>query len=337
MKANAAQIGAAIDRPSGDIRLFLLYGPDEAGAMDYAARLQRAIGKEAERIDLDGAALKAQPGRLADEAASLSLFGGKRFVRVAPMGEESVEAVALLLDAATAGNPVIAIAPGVKASGKLVKLALASPGAMAMACYVPEGPNAARLAAQIARDHGLRLSGDAPLRMFQAAGGDRAVLTREIEKLALYLDAAPDRPREADDAAIAAIGANIDEVEMGEAIAAVIDGQPVALGAELAALDSAGMSVPVLRQLGKRLIALAEMRGEVDGGASPEAVVERHRVFWKEKPATMRALHRWSARDIATALDRVRRAERTLLGGGGATSIAALHEMLNIAGIAARR
>jgi DNA polymerase-3 subunit delta len=341
MKATVAQIGAAIDRAGsergGDIRLFLLHGPDEAGAMDYAERLHRALG-QAERVDLDGPTLKAQPGRLADEAASLSLFGDKRYIRVTGMGEESAEAVQLLLDAATAGNPVVAIAPTVRATGKLVKAAIAAPGALALACYPPEGANAARLAAGIAREHGLRLIGETATAMFDAAGGDRAVLTREIEKLALYLDAAPDRPKEADAIALAEIGANFDEAEMAAAVEAVIDGRPADLGPEMAALTTASMEIPLLRALARRLFALAEMRGEVDGGASAESVVERHRVFWKEKASTAKALRRWDATQITAALARVRRAERSVMAGGGTIgATGAAYETLAIARAAARR
>lgn len=339
MKANAAQLGAAIDRAvngTGDTRLFLLHGPDEAGAMDYAARLHRAMG-QAERVDLDGPSLKAQPGRLADEAASLSLFGDKRYIRLIGIGDEAAEAVTLLLDAPTAGNPVIAIAPGARATGRLVKAAISSPSAMVLACYPPEGKAAAQMAAGIAREHGVRLVGDTSTAMFEAAGGDRAVLTREIEKLALYLDAAPDRPREAGAEVLAAIGANFDEAEMSDAIDAVIDGRPGALGPEFAALAGASMEIPLLRQLARRLTSLAEMRAEIDRGDSAENVVEKHRVFFKEKASTVRALRRWDASQIAAALSRVRRAERGVMAGGGTVgAIGAGHDMLAIARAAAR-
>jgi len=340
MKANAAQLGAAIDRAQsggGAIRLFLLHGPDESGAIDYAARLGRAMGGGAERVDLDGPTLKAQPGRLADEAASLSLFGGNRYVRVTGMGEESVEALELLLGAATAGNPVVALAPSVKATGKLVKAAIASPGAMVLACYPLDAENGAKLAAGIAREHGVRLTGGTASAMFDAAGGDRAVLTREIEKLALYLDAAPERPRDADEDVLAVIGANFAEAEMAAAIEAVIDGRPADFGPEMARIDGASLAIPMLRGLSRRLIALAEMRGEVDGGASADNVVEKYRVFWKEKAGTIRALRRWSAPQIAAAITRVRRAERGLMAGGGTASVALAYDALGVSRAAARR
>jgi len=341
VKATAGQIGTAIDeagsRGSTGPRFFLLHGPDEAGAMEFAARLARAMGSGAERVDLDGPALRSQPGRLADEAAAISLFGDARFIRVTAMGEESVEATELLLNAASVGNPVIGIAPSAKATGKLVKLAVSSPDAMALACYPPDGQNAVRMTVGIAREHGVRLTNSAAAAMFDAAGMDRAVLTREIEKLALYLDAAADRPREAGEDVLADIGANIAEAEMGSAIAAVIAGDTAALGGELDALDTAGMTIPMLRSLARRLTALADMRGDVERGDAPENIVEKHRVFWKERAQTVTALRHWSPAKIAAALARTRRAERALLSGGNPAGVAALHDVLGIARAVDRR
>ncbi|MGN6277572.1 MAG: DNA polymerase III subunit delta [Sphingomonas sp.] len=337
MKANANQIRAALDSANPDIRLYLLHGPDEAGAADLALRLARAMGPEAERVDLDGSALRSDPARLADEAASLSLFGGKRFIRVGAVGEESLPALTTLLEAETAGNPVVAIAPTVKSTAKIVKLAQGSARAMALACYVPDGADAERIAVQIAREHGLRPVGGAARRLAEASGGDRAIMAREVEKLALYLDAAPDRPAELDDGAIDAVGADLGEAEMNEAIEAAIDGRVAHLGPELARLEQAGTSaIPVLRGLVRRLMALAEMRADVDAGASVGEVIERHRVFFKEKAATTRALRVWTAAALDNAIDRARKAERNMMSADSAGQILADDAFVTIARIAAR-
>lgn len=337
MKASAAQIRAALDTPGPNIRLYLLHGPDESGAEELAARLARAMGPDAERIDVDPRTLRESPGRLADEAASLSLFGGARLIRVRGIDEHAAEAVALLLGAGTAGNPVVAIGPGLKASGKLVKLAIAAPGAMAHACYQPEGLEVSKLATMIAREHGLRLAGDVPQRLAAGCGGDRAVLTREIEKLALYLDAAPERPRDADGRALDAIGADLGEAEMSGAIEAVLDGRVADIGAALARLaESGGGGIPLLRQLARRLLTLAELRSETDAGAGIDEVLEKHRIFFKEKPATGRALRRWNAAQLARAIDRVREAERGLMRSGSVGEVLADAECVAVARAAAR-
>jgi len=336
VKANVNQIRAAIDAPGSDIRLFLLHGPDEAGALDLALRLARRMGPEAERVDLEPATLKSNPGRLTDEAASLSLFGGARHIRISGAGEESLEALTLLLSMERTGNPVVALAPSLKGTAKVVKLAQMSPRAMAFACYIPEGAEADKLVSTIAREHDMRTTGDTATRIAAATGGDRAVMTRELEKLALYLDAGPDRPREIDDAALDAIGADVGDAEMSRAIDAAIDGRADTLGMELARLSEAGVSpIPVLRQLARRLMTLAELRAQVDAGAGVAQVTEN--VFFREKAITARALRHWPSERLAGAIDRVRQAERGMMGSASAGTVLAEQAIVAVARIAARQ
>ena len=143
----------------------------------------------------------------------MSLFATARHVRVASAGEESLEAFTTLLNADRAGNPVVAIAPSVKTSAKIVKLALESPRAMAFACYAPTAADAERLASTMAGEQGLRPAPGVARRLVETTGGDRAVIAREIDKLALYLDASAERPHDLDHAALDAIGADLGEAE----------------------------------------------------------------------------------------------------------------------------
>ncbi|MEH3159858.1 MAG: DNA polymerase III subunit delta [Sphingomonas taxi] len=338
MKANARDIRSALERPSPDIRLYLLHGPDASATQELAAVLAKAMGADAERIDLDGATLRGDPARLSDEAASLSLFGGARYIRVSPAGEECLEAFTALLEADHAGNPVVALAPTVKSTAKIVKLATESRRAMAFAAYEPTAADLERLAATLARDQGLRPGGTTAARLATSCAGDRAVLAREIEKLALFLDAAPDRPRELDDAALDAIGADLGEAEMGEVVTAVVAGHTAALGAELARLSEAGTSpIPWLRLLARRLMTLADMKAEIDAGATQDSVFKRHRIFFREEAATAQALRRWNAAMLAAALSRVRQAERAVMASGNAGSVLADHALTELTRAVERR
>ena len=332
MIVKAPQLRAAIDSANPAIRLYLLHGPDESEAGEWAARLARAMGPDAERVDLDGAVLKGDPGRLAAEAASMSLFGTTRHIRVTQVGEESLEALTLLLNADRAGNPVVALGTGLKTSGKVVKLANTSAAVHSFACYPMNSSDADRLASAIASEHGMRTVGQSARRLVLASGGDRAILTREIEKIALYLDTAPERPGTLDDAAIDAIGADLGEAEISRAVEAVIGGEPRQLGNELARLWEAGVSpIPVLRALVRRLMVIAELQAEVMAGAQIEDTIERHRIFFREKPATARALRVWSPPRLSRAIDRVREAERAIMGSNNAGKVIAESVCLIIA------
>ncbi len=338
MKVGADQIRRALGKPAPDIRLYLLHGPDEAGADDLARLLATSLGAGAERVDMDGAMLKSDPARLVDEAAAASLFGDIRHIRVTGAGEESLIAFQALLEAPRAGNPVVAIAPTVRTTAKIVKLAIESRQAMAFGCYVPEGDRAVQMVVAVARDHGLRVAPPLAARIADAANSDRAIIAREIEKLALYLDADADRPAELDEAALEAVGADLDEGDASAAVAALIAGRPELLGDELRRLGHAGTSpIPWLRQIARRLIQLAEMRSAVDRGEAADTVMKRNRVFRGEEAATRQALQRWSPAMLARALKRVREAERALMAPAAPGAVTAEAAMLEIARGLARR
>ena len=340
MKANANEIARALDAANGPVRFFLLYGPDEAGSAALARRLERAMGQEAERIDLDGSTLKADPARLVDEAASISLFGGRRWIRIQPAGDEIASAVASLLDADVAGNPVVALAGALKPSSPLVKLALDHKLALAHPSYVPDARDAAQIAETLAREAGLRLPRDLGRTLAISCSNDRSIMAQEIEKLALYLDAAPDRPAEATAEALEAIGASNPDGELSKLVDAIMGGQPGRVGAEIARLGQSGIAgIPVLRALFRRLILLAALRRDIDGGQSPAAAVEARgkAIFFKEKPAITDQASRWPSDRLAALADKLLAAERALKSSGTAGDILAEAEMLTISRFAARR
>jgi DNA polymerase III subunit delta len=337
VKVNERQITKALDSPDGTVRLYLLYGPDESGSRALAARLERAMGPDAERIDLDGPTLKEDPARLADESASFSLFGGKRHIRVTG-GDDCANAVVALLEAETAGNPVVFIAGMLKPASALLKVALNHRGVMACINYKPEGGDALSLAVGIGRTCGLRLAPGVAARLAANCMGDRGVLEREIEKIALYLDAAPDRPREASEEAIAAIGADLGEADTGRLVNAVLGGDLEVLTEELTELEANNGWVPAIRALQRRLILLARLRSEVDGGKLASGVVASlgKALFWKEHPAVIAQLGRWSSPKIATASARLFASESAMMATGTAGHVIAAEELIAIARVGQR-
>jgi DNA polymerase-3 subunit delta len=83
-------------------------------------------------------------------------------------------------------------------------------------------------------------------------------------------------------------------------------------------------------------MALAEMRGEVAGGADVGGVMKRHRVFFQEESATGAALRRWSPAALASALRLVRAAERATMSGSSAGNVLPAQTMIELAARRAR-
>ncbi|HEX8446765.1 MAG TPA: DNA polymerase III subunit delta [Sphingomonas sp.] len=327
----------ALDKPDPAVRMFLLYGPDESGSRDLAARLGRAM-PGAERIDLSGAGLKADPARLSDEAAAMSLFGDRRYIRVEPAGDDMIEAAETLMQAPAAGNPVIVVAGALRKDAKLVKLATAHPDILTCISYPPEGVEADRIAITMAAAEGLRIDPEVAQALASACGGNRALLSREIEKFALYLDAAPDRLVVLDMTAFEALSADAEGSDVNALVNATFDGDLATLDAALGRLDGATEAVPVLRSLLRRTLLLSGLRADVARGASVDQVMAGagKAIFYKERGIVAGQLARWAPTALARAAERLAQAERDVKSTR-TTGAAGLGEVLFAIGRQARR
>ncbi|MFS0738021.1 DNA polymerase III subunit delta [Sphingomonas sp. 1P06PA] len=340
MKANRQQIERAVARPDPAHRLILLYGPDESASQMLAGAVGKALGAQAERIDLTGAMLKADPARLSDEAAAISLFGDPRWIRVTPAGDEAIDAVEALLALEVQACPVVIVAGALRKDAKLVKLATSHAAAMAFASYLPEGSEADRIAIQLGREQGITLGPDVGRRIAAAAGGDRAIIAREIEKYALYLDADPAHPAELDHDALDAIGADVDSGSLDRLVDAVLGGDPAQADAEFSRLAESGTAaVPIVRAFQSRLLLLAQLRARIEAGNSAESAITSagRGILWKSKDAILRQLSRWDSDAVATALGRIAEAGRGTMSARGAGLVAVDAELLLLARRAARR
>ena len=323
------------------VRLILLTGPDEATMDAVATHLVGLAGKEAERLDLTNGQLAQDPSLLAVEAASMSLFAPNRLIRVdlSGGGDDSLAAVEALLAAETAINPVIATGASVTAKSKLVKLVEGSDHAVAAICYQPDRRALVGIAMAAAQDQGLRLANAEAQLLVDLVSGDQALMRREIEKIALYLDAGADRQRQVTAADIAALGAATHEEDVSACINVALGGKVRELPDMLATAAAVGVAeIRIIRALAIRAVQLARLRAEVDGGAHPATVVSARSsgVFWKERDAVTAQLHIWDSLRIARLMSRLLDCERALKASGTAGAVLFRKLMTDIAHQAAR-
>ena len=98
MKLATSQINGFLQNPPTSVRAILVFGPDTGLVSERLELLASRIVKD--KNDpfsvslLTGAQIAADPSRLYDEAASMSLVGGRRLVRV----QQATEPCAVALD-----------------------------------------------------------------------------------------------------------------------------------------------------------------------------------------------------------------------------------------------
>lgn len=332
MKATKGNIGRAVDQPGADVRLYLFHGPDEAQSRALATRLLEAFG--ATKFLVAAGAVKSDPALLADEAGAMSLFGGKRLIWIEPAGDEIAEGVAALLEAPAGESPVVAIAGALRKTSALLKIADSSPKALAFAAYVPEGQDAERMVIDVGRRFGLKISPPVAARLADSCGNDQAIVAQELQKLALYVDASPQAPKELDHGAIDAVGADSAEGDFQRLADLALGGEIDALADELARLPAGGSeAIPVVRSLQRRLLMLAPARARVERGERLDAVMTSlgKTLFWKDKTKVQRMLDKWSAEDLAIAAERAGKLERSLIFTAAPDREALGEELLAIA------
>jgi DNA polymerase-3 subunit delta len=314
VKASKTSISRSVDQPDPAVRFYLFYGPDEAQSRALGERLLQGLGAAKFAVSPD--AIKSDPASLADEAAAMSLFGGKRAIWIEPATKDIEDGVAALLEGAAPESAVIAIAGALAKTSALLKMAEASPAALTYISYVPEGQDAERMVVDLGRRAGLKIDRPVAARVAAAAGNDQAIVAQELEKLALFLDASPQMPKALDHEAIDAVGADASEGDFNRLADIALGGDIGRLADELAGLSPTGSeAIPVIRSLQRRLLMLAPMRARVERGESPDAVMTSmgRSLFWKEKGSVERMLNKWSAEELARAAERAGRLEREMM------------------------
>src|SRR6516164_5443397 len=143
MRLAPSRIAAFLQRPDPVIRAVLLYGPDEGLVRERAAAVARSVCpdlKDPFRVaELTASVLAADPARLADEAAQLSLTGGRRVVRVGGAGDALAKLFADFLKSSPGEAFVIVEAGELPARAALRRVFEDAPHAIAIGCY-PDTP-----------------------------------------------------------------------------------------------------------------------------------------------------------------------------------------------------
>lgn len=172
------------------ICLYLVFGSD-AGLVAERSRtiLSRAVEDPKDPFQLlriSGDDLAADPLRLADEANTIPLFGGRRAIHVQAQGKSFIAALEPVIAFPPRDCTIVVEAGGLKKESALRKLCEREKNAAAIECYPDSAEDIARLIETEAAAAGLCIAPDARDYLASLLGEDRLVTRGELEKLMLY-------------------------------------------------------------------------------------------------------------------------------------------------------
>ncbi len=267
-----------IARPPAGLVAALVYGPDQGMVRERAAALARSVVPDLNdpfRVaELDEAVLDADPARLWDEAAALSMIGGRRVVRVRGAGNGLAKAFDQFLSEPKGDALIVVEAGELAKSAGLRRVFDEADNAAAIACYPDREDDLEDIVRAALKEKGLSIDADALDYAVSRLGSDRGVTRSELEKLALYAMG----ENTVTLAHVAAVMGDESELRMDETFDAAGEGQYARLDVSLSRLWAAGTSpVAVLRQAMTHFQRLLVVRVESDEGKNAALAIKKLR------------------------------------------------------------
>ena len=341
MIVKPAEAERFVGRPPADVAAVLLYGPNLGLVRDRAERLGRAVAGALDdpfRVaDLTPPAVAADPGALADEAAALSMTGGRRLVRLRGAGNEAAAACETLLAAAAPEASLVVVEAGALAPrARLRALFERAANAAAVACY-EDDPGTLRA---VVRDRlaaeGKQATPAALDALAARLGGDRKAALAELDKLVSFVGGAE---TVGDGDVLACVG-DSSEAALDDLADAAAEGDRSAVGRALDKLAADGVSpVRALGGLERHFQRLHWAAGRVAGGDSRAVAVNALRppVFFKRRRRMEAQLARWSPAGIGRAMEVLLDAEIACKTAGAPAAALCARAAMRVAGAARRR
>jgi DNA polymerase-3 subunit delta len=298
-----SEIDAYVSRPDASRPIALVYGPDAGLVRERIEALVKAsVDDPADPfalVRLDGDAI--EPGRIAEEAHTVPLFGGRRAVWIKAGRTNLAGAVEALAADPPRDCRVVVEAGDLRKDSALRLACEKARNAVALPCYVDSDADLARLVDQEMKAAGLTIADDARTLVVSLLGGDRQASRNELRKLALYGHGGG--RIEVDD--VIAVIADAAALALDDVIDAAFAGRPAEFDAEYARARAAGTHPDRLITTALRHAAqLHRARVAIDAGRSAQdAVREGFRgLFFRREPTVRTALTAWTTPRLAQAM-----------------------------------
>jgi len=299
----AHEVKRFLDRPDIKDGVFLSYGPDAGLVHETAMRIVEMMGGDAQIISVDAAEAVKEPDRIIAELTTLSMFGGKRIVRIRGTAKgvsDIVKTVApVLVDAA-----LIIEADNLLPRDPLRIAVEGLKNGRALPCYADSADTIASLIKETFVTHDIQVTTDAEATLLEILGNDREVTRRELEKLCLYAGT-PGRLTRDD---IFLLCADNGMMAIDSILDAAGNGDVNLLEKSLARAQANAVDPQrILIMTANHFAQLRRWRVEVDNGRSPGDVLDstRPKPHFSRKNSLINQLRIWNDEKLAAAGERL--------------------------------
>ncbi|MBI1326604.1 MAG: DNA polymerase III subunit delta [Alphaproteobacteria bacterium] len=312
MKLTWRDIDSFLKKPPAHIKAILVYGPDTgliAERVQMLAKTQVADVNDPFSVSaLDADNVASDKALLVDEASAISMFGGKRLVKVAGVTDKTAVSIKHYLQNAPAESFVLCDGGDLGARSALRLLFEKSENAAALPCYADDAKGASMVIRNMLRDQQFTIENDALSYLAEQTAGNRLRLRSEIDKLMVYMG---DDKRITLAHALANTG-NIEDESIDDLVYALGDRNFAEAEASYKRLLQEGVApIQVTRACTSHFRRLHQVLSFIAQGASIDDAMKSLTpiVFFKLEPRFRAQLNRWNMPALARAIDAVQKLE----------------------------
>ena len=220
------EVDRYLKQPNPSHRLCLVYGPDAGLVSERAKSLAKSSGADLDdpfsTIILDADEAASDPQRVADEAHTISMFGGNRLVHIKGSTQKNlIKAIQPVLDQPPSDALIIIEAGDLKKSSPLRSRIEKAASAVALPCYQDQIQALRQIIDQELEASGLSMDVEARQALVGLLGENRMASRGEVQKLCLFVGDSgtitlDDVNQIVGDASILALDAVVDAASLGD-------------------------------------------------------------------------------------------------------------------------
>jgi DNA polymerase-3 subunit delta len=326
-------------RPDPARPVVLLYGPDAGLVRERAEKIVRGAVTDMNDpfalVRLEGDDLASAPSRLAEEAHTVPLFGGKRAIWIKAGSRNFAPAVEMVLATPPTDCRIVIEAGDLRRTSPLRTICEKAKSAAAIGCYTDTERDLVRLIDEEMRAAKLSIAPDARSALVSLIGGDRQASRSEIRKLALY---AHGRERvELDD--VLAVVTDASTLALDAVVDAAFAGRTGETEVQFArALDAGTAAGTVVSAALRHVAQLHKARVAIEAGERVETTLFGFvpPVHFSRRPLVESALAAWNSSRLARVMDQLAEATLNLRRTGAIADALGQRALLQVAMMARR-
>ena len=338
MKISSAKADSFFESMDSKVRAVLFYGPDPGLVSERARKLTTAVLGDYNDpfclTEMSNDSVKANTSLLLDEAATFSMTGGRRVVRVRSGSDGITKGISEFISNSISDTLVVVDSDNLGPRSTLRQLFESAALAAAVPCYMDDSSSLSALISTLLKSSDMTINKPAMKWLVQRLGVNRANTEQEVLKLITYKLGKDGKNISLDDVVFCI--ADSSALDLEDLVFNMASGDQPGLLMRYARLISTGTTpISILNASSRHLMRLYEVKGRLDNMSTDAAIGQlKPPVFFKRRQQFELQVAKWGVSSLTRGLEVFLEAELQAKKTHSLSKVLVQHALIRVANAA---